>query len=324
MSPLVSRRALIGGALALSACGRGGSKPVALKDVTLRVATYKGQIDSFFAPAGEAAPPYTVSKALFAGGNQIVEAINAGAIDFGGMSEIPPIFAAAADPLFRLIAVQQYDVNNQVVLVPAGSTIHDAAGLRGKRVGYVRATTSHYILLRLLDEAGLTFADVVPIALSPSDGLTAFQQGRLDAWVIYGVQGSLARSTGARVLATGKGRLSGNYVVAASTAALADPLRRETIGDYLGKIARTFAWSVANPAAWATALAKDTGVPEAIWLQQFRERSSDPRIMPVTDAAIASQQQVADRFATAKVIPAKVDVRPLWSTALNARIAKIY
>ncbi|RYD17788.1 MAG: hypothetical protein EOP89_18330 [Lysobacteraceae bacterium] len=81
---------------------------------------------------------------------------------------------------------------------------------------------------------------------------------------------------------------------------------------------------MANPAAWATALAKDTGVPEAIWLQQFRERSSDPRIVPVTDAAIASQQQVADRFATAKVIPTKVDVRPLWSTTFNARIGDIY
>lgn len=39
------------------------------------------------------------------------------------------------------------------------------------------------------------------------------------------------------------------------------------------------------------------------------------------DAAIASQQEVADAFAQAGVIPARVDVSALWTDTLNADIA---
>nr|WP_231708364.1 hypothetical protein [Sphingomonas populi] len=49
----------------------------------------------------------------------MIEAFNGGSLDFGGMSEIPPIFAAASNiHSFRQIAVQHGDVNNRVVLVP--------------------------------------------------------------------------------------------------------------------------------------------------------------------------------------------------------------
>jgi uncharacterized protein GlcG (DUF336 family) len=140
----------------------------------------------------------------------------AGAIDLGSMSEIPPIFVAASRPSIRLIAVQKGDVNDQMVLVPKGSPITGPAQLKGEKVGYVRATTSHYLLLKLLAEQGLSFADITPIALSPQDGRAAFEHGSLDAWVAYGVLAEAVRGTvGARVLTTGLGRLSGNYLFAA-------------------------------------------------------------------------------------------------------------
>ena len=40
--------------------------------------------------------------------------------------------------------------------------------LKGKRVGYVRATTAHYFLSKQLAEAGLSFSDIQAINLSPS------------------------------------------------------------------------------------------------------------------------------------------------------------
>jgi sulfonate transport system substrate-binding protein len=119
------------------------------------------------------------------------------------MSEIPPIFVAGAPGnQVRMVAVLQGDVNNQVVLVPKGSKAQAFADLKGKRIGYVKATTSHYILLRLLDEAGLKWTDIKPVALSPQDGLAAFSSGAIDAWVIYGVIVQQARQAGARVLRT--------------------------------------------------------------------------------------------------------------------------
>ncbi len=226
------------------------------------------------------------------------------------MSETPPIFVAGAPGNdVRLVAVLQGDVNNQVVLVPKDSTAKTFADLKGKRIGYVKATTSHYILLRLLNEAGLKWTDVKPVALTPQDGLAAFSSGAVDAWIIYGVIVQQARRAGARVLRTALGILSGNYVVAASVKALDDDVRRRAIADYLGRYAKVIDWINADGERWAQARASATGVPAADYLREFQERSSPLKLARVTPAAIASQQGVADIFAAAGLIPGKVDVR---------------
>ncbi|MDE1150103.1 MAG: hypothetical protein PW843_26415 [Azospirillaceae bacterium] len=102
MTLITRRSALLGlgslplfaGALSLGACDR---KDADLAGVTLRAATYRGNPDAFFDKAGVADFPYQLETAQFAGGNLIAEAINAHSLDVGGMSEIPPIFVAAAN-----------------------------------------------------------------------------------------------------------------------------------------------------------------------------------------------------------------------------------
>ena len=277
------------------------------------------------AAAGQAATPYAVSTAEFAAGNLITEAIIADAVDLGSMSEIPPIFVAGERTPLRLIAVLKGDVNSQMALTPASSKITNPGELKGRQVGYVRATTSHFLLLKLLEEHGLGFNDIRPVALPPQDGRTAFEHGSLDAWVAYGVQAEAVRATvGARVLATGLGRLSGNYLYATSESALKDPARRTAIIDYLGRVQRAYRWSDANPGAWATLVAASTGVPASLYEQQRRERSAPSVLAPVDAAAIASQQAVADDFAKAGVIPAHIDVTPLWDTSLNTDLASVW
>jgi sulfonate transport system substrate-binding protein len=325
---ILSRRHLLAGGLsvagfsALAACSPAKpAGPKALGDLTLRAATYRGNLDAAFEAAGVADTPYKLAKSQFTGGNLIVEAINAGALDIGGMSEIPPIFIAGAPGnQVRIVAVLQGDVNNQVVLVPKDSKAHAFADLKGKRIGYVKATTSHYILLRLLEEAGLTWADIQPVALSPQDGLAAFSSGAIDAWVIYGVIVQQARQAGARVLRTALGILSGNYLVAAAQSALDDPLKRQALGDYLGRYAKVVQWANADDARWAQARGAATGVPAALYLREFKERSSPTRLLRISDAAIASQQGVADAFVAAGLIPGKVDVRPLWDDRLSSAL----
>jgi len=325
---IFSRRHLLAGGLsvaglpALAACSPGkAGKPGSPEDLTLRAASYRGNLDAFFQQAGVADTPYKLAKSEFASGNLIVEAINAGALDVGGMSEIPPIFVAGAPGnQVRIVAVLQSDVNNQVVLTPKHSQAQAFGDLKGKRIGYVKATTSHYILLRLLEEAGLKWTDIKPIALTPQDGLAAFSSGALDAWVIYGVIVQQARQAGARVLRTALGILSGNYLVAAAKSALDDPLKRQALGDYLGRYTKVAQWANADDARWAQARSAATGVPAALYLREFKERSSPTRLLRISDAAIASQQEVADAFATADLIPGQVDVRPLWDDRLSSAI----
>lgn len=322
----LARRAVIagGGALlgaALAGCGRGAAAPAALR-VSV---TGKGESDMrlLFKAAG-IAPDVPLAYSEFQSGHLVVEALNAGSLDFGGMSEIPPVFAAASTvQSFRQIGVYHGDVNNQVVLVPKGSAARSIADLKGKRVGYVRATTTQYYLIKMLREAGLQWSDIDAVAMTVSDGAAAFSRGSLDAWAIYGfpIQRAIA-TDGARVLKTALGYLSGNYIISAHKDALADPVRAKWIGRYLQLVRRAYRWAAANEAEWAGIVAAEIGVPRDYVLDQFRRKSASFELRPVSEAAIRSQQEVADVFTAAKLLPGKVDVRPLWDDRFTADIAK--
>ncbi len=322
----VSRRAVLAGCAAgglfLSACSATKSgRP------TLRLSiTGKGEGDArlLFKAAGIRPEGFDLAYSEFQSGHLVIEALNGGSLDFGGMSEIPPIFAAASTiQSFRQIAVTHGDVNNQVVLVPKGSRAKSIADLKGKRVGYVRATTSQYFLIRMLEEVGLTWDDIKPVAMGVSDGAAAFSQGALDGWAIYGFPIQRAVATqGARILKTAYGILSGNYLVSAHLDALADPEKTRIIGDYLGLLQKAYGWAAAHQAEWADIIAQDIGVPRDYVRDQFRRKSASYELRPVTAEAIASQQGVANLFFEQKLIPKAVDVRPLWDDRFNSQIPK--
>jgi sulfonate transport system substrate-binding protein len=322
----VSRRAMLAGAgigaasLLLPGCHR-----QARGSDVLRVSTVgkgEGSIDLMARSAGLRVDGLKLEYSNFQSGQLVIEALNGGSLDFGGFSEIPPVFAAASSTQsFRQIAVTHGDVNNQVILVPRGSRIESLADLKGKRVGYIRATTAHYFLVQMLRSVGLGWNDITPVAIGVSDGVAAFSSGALDAWAIYGfpIQRALA-ADGARILKTAYGFLSGNYLVAAHVDTLADPAKVELIGKYLRLVKRAYAWSAAHRDEWAAIVAKDIGVPLAYVRDEFHRASDVYSLRPVNEAAIRSQQAVADVFAAQKLIPHSVDVRPLWDDRFNSTI----
>lgn len=321
---MASRRSVLAGgaaalALAASGCARNEVDP-------LRVSiTGKGESDGrlLFKAAGLKAD-FPIAYSEFQSGHLVIEALNAGSLDFGGSSEIPPVFAAASTiQSFSQIAVYHGDVNNQVVLVPKGSAIQDLAGLKGKRVGYVRATTSQYFLIAMLRSVGLSWSDITPVALTVSDGASAFSQGAIDAWAIYGfpIQRALA-TEGARILRTALGFLSGNYIVLAHRDALAHPAKSQQIAAYLQLTRRAYAWARDNQDAWAGIVAAEIGVPVSYVRDQFRRKSASLELRPVTPEAIRSQQAVADVFTHAGLIPRRVAVRSLWDPRFNSVITK--
>jgi sulfonate transport system substrate-binding protein len=301
-----TRRAAILGALAMPTLAR------AQAPVTLRVAQYKAGDQLLLRLAGLADTPYRIEWSEFGSGNLMLEAANAGALDLAYGSEIPPTFAAISGARIKLVAIIRGDVNEQVVLVPQGSSIRDIVGLKGKRVGYVRATTTHYYLSRMLAEAGLSLADVQLVNLTPSDGQAAFRSGSLDAWAIYGYSVPVARQGGARVLRTAEGVLSGNYPYFVRAGLADEPARADAARDYLDRIRRALPFIEQKPAEYASAQAVLLNVPEAT-IRAVLDNVSQPRsLAPVDDAAVTSHQAVADEFARIGVIPRRVDVAPLW------------
>ena len=69
-----------------------------------------------------------------------------------------------------------------------------------------KGSNVHYLLVRALEAAGLSLADIEPVYLPPADARAAFERGAVDAWVIWDPFLAAAQAaTGARTLADGTG-----------------------------------------------------------------------------------------------------------------------
>ena len=318
---LPSRRRLLQGAGALSLASVLPGAAFAqsdLRGITLRVATYKGGHKTLLETAGLAQTPYQIEWKEFNSGVLHIEGINADALDLGSGSEIPAVFAAKAKASVKVVAVYHEDLNNQVTLAQKDAPIHKVADLRGKRVGYVRATTSHLYLYQQLKEAGLSFDDIKAVNLSPADGLSAFARGDIDAWAIYGYNGQLARTKhGARTLKTAVGYLSGNFLIYANPKAVEDARRQLALADLLQRLQKAYAWGNSNFLVYAKAQSAQTRVPVGDLVEIYNNRSQNSSLVAISDKAIESHQRVADAFQAMGVLEAGTDVKPLWDKTFN-------
>ena len=95
---------------------------------TLVLIKSKGILEQKLAPLG-----YTVKWAEFAAGPQMLEALNAGAIDIAQTGEAPPIFAQAASDRLVYIAHEPPAPHGEAILVPKDSPVQSLADLRAAR-----------------------------------------------------------------------------------------------------------------------------------------------------------------------------------------------
>lgn len=308
------------GASADAAAAQGGEGAVVIKVGQ----TGWGNLEQGLKAAGLDNTSYKIDYSVFQGGNLILEAMAANQVDFGVTSEIPPIFAsqAANGGNFKVVAVQEGNTLNQEVVVPKDSPIHTAADLKGKKVAFVKNTTAHYFLLKILQNAGLTWQDIQPVELSTADGLSALISGKVDALASYGNAIISAHQNGATTLASAKDILSGHFLVAVSDPALADSAKEKAIADYLDRINQFYDWTRSHPEEWAKITAAATHQPEQQALTTLKEGEAQrpSKVVAISDAAIASEQDVADTFTDAGVLSSKVDVNKFWSDTLGKQL----
>lgn len=83
----------------------------------------------------------------------------------------------------RIVMALDFSAGADGVLAREGITkIED---LRGKRIAVERSTTTHFVLLRALERAGLGEADVVIENIATDAALEALDQGRVDAAALW-------------------------------------------------------------------------------------------------------------------------------------------
>src|ERR1700684_4167522 len=145
----------------------------------------------------------------FPAGPQLLEGLNVGSIDFGTAGEAPPIFAQAAGADLVYVGNEPPASAGEAILVPRDSPIKTVAELRGKKVALNKGSNVHFLLVKLLQRAGVNYNDIDTIFLTPADARAAFERGSVDAWAIWEpFLAAAQRQTDARILADGNGVVS--------------------------------------------------------------------------------------------------------------------
>ncbi|MGW4643920.1 ABC transporter substrate-binding protein [Sphaerisporangium sp. NPDC004334] len=320
--------AALGLAAALTACagatrdGAAGAAETGPAGVTLRVGDQKAGSRALLTAAGElSGTPYKITWAQFTSGPPLLEAVNAGGVDLGGVGNTPPIFAAAAGSKIAVVAAEKQSVAGSAVLVPSGSAITSPAQLKGRRVAVAKGSSAHYHLLAVLKKENLSFKDITVSYLQPADALAAFTSGRVDAWAIWDPYTSQARlGNAAKVLVDGEGYANGYAFQVAGRAALADQAKAGAIRDYLARLRRAKLWANTHQAEWAKVWAKETGLPLPVTTAAAGNRTTTP--VPIDDTVIASEQEMADAFTAEGLIPGKVAFADYTDRRFNDIVTK--
>ena len=149
------------------------------KNGVLVITRQQATLEKHFAQQG-----IEVKWVEFSSGPPMLEAMNVGSVDYGAVGDSPPIFAQAAGAAI-VYAAGQPITNGQGILVPQNSPIKNIADLKDKRVGFTKGSSAHNIVVQTLEKAGLTYADITPVYLTPPDAGPAFANGSIEAWAIW-------------------------------------------------------------------------------------------------------------------------------------------
>ena len=115
------------------------------------------------------------------GSNKALELLSSQSVDFGSTAGAAALIAKSNHNPIRSIYV--YSKPEWTALVTrADSGITRVSDLRGKKIAVTRGTDPFVFLLRALDAAGLSEADVELVQLQHPDGKLALERGDVQAW----------------------------------------------------------------------------------------------------------------------------------------------
>lgn len=260
-------------------------------------------------------PNVKVSWALFPAGPQLLEALNAGAIDIGATGDTPPIFAQAAGTPLVYVAQIAGSGAGSAVLVPENSPLKTVNDLKGKKVAFQKASSSHLLIVRSLEKFGLSYKDVTPIFLAPSEARAAFQSGTIDAWVIWDpFRAAAIKELNARALVEGQDVSKLRSFIEGSRSFVND--YPDTVRSIVDEVRTWQAWIYQNQDEYAEIQAKETGL--SVDVIKFSLNSERQEYLWLDDAGIEYQQKVADIFFNLGLIPEKLDIKQvIWIGGKN-------
>ncbi|WP_233858172.1 ABC transporter substrate-binding protein [Paraburkholderia sp. HD33-4] len=307
MSYLLNRFLLRFSGLLLGALGAFASS-AAMADATLKVGDQQLQTRGILEASGQLNNlPYKIEWFNFPAAQPLGEALNAGAIDVGGLGDAPLIFAYAAGARVRAVAATRSIPRDLAIIVPDGSPIKTAADLKGKRIATTRGSIGHYLAIATLERAGIKLSDVSLRFMQPADAKAALASGNVDAWSTWDPYVALAEQKDHdRSIANGIDLSSGLSFQAATETSI--NAKHAEIADFLKRVAAGQRWALAHPDEVAAMQSKVTGLPPDVLKTVYQRAQLHP--VAIDDGLVAEQQKTADLYHRADVIKTRLDVTP--------------
>jgi sulfonate transport system substrate-binding protein len=212
----------------------------------------------------------TITWLHSAGSNKANEFLRSDAVDFGSTAGAAALLAKANGAPIQTVYVFSKPEWTALV-VPQDSPIQSVADLQGKQIAATKGTDPYFFLLRALDEAGLSPADVEIVNLQHADGKNALERGQVDAWA--GLDPMMAQTEleqGSRLLYRNIDFNSYGVLNAREAFLTAHP---EYVSRLLTAYERARAWILENPDEAAQILADEAKLSLDIAKKQLTERT---------------------------------------------------
>ena len=274
--------------------------------VTLVLARARKTFEAKLSPLG-----YDVNWAEFTSGPPMLEAMNAGAVNFAFTGEPPVIFAQAAGTPIVYVAATNPSPRAIAILQPAAGTLTSVADLAGKKVAVAKGSSAHYLLVSALAHAGVPYTAVTKVFLQPADARAALAGGDVDAWSIWDPFYAGAEAAGAKVITTGTGlMLNRAYYSSSKDFATQHP---DALNAAISVINAQEAWEGHHIEETAADISPSIGLPEPTLKTWFARQKYG--VNKMTPDIFAGQQKIADAFFKLGLIPQKIDVASAAWTA---------
>jgi sulfonate transport system substrate-binding protein len=287
--------------------------------VTLRVGDQKGGNRALLEIAGLAKDlPYKIEWSEFPAAAPILEALNAGALDFGYTGDLAFLTVYAAGAPIKAIGGTRSDARTQAILVRNDSPIKSIADLKGKRLAGTRGGWGQFLIDATLEKAGNGVNDATFAPLGPVDAKIALVAGSIDGWAVWEPYVSYATlKDNARVVADGTGLTPTITFYVASDQAIAT--KRAAVQDLVRRLDRARLWSLDHVAEYAKATAELTKLPEDVLLSAYIAQRTSAIVI---DADVVKEiQQASDRATRYGILGKTLDVSKAVDRSFTAASA---
>ncbi len=267
--------------------------------------------------------PYQVQYSEFVGGPPMLQAFEGGSIDVGFIQSTPLIFAQAANQHVTAVAGWATSGSSYaLVSAPGQHSIKSWAGLKGKRVAFQEGTAPESALLEGLKSAGLSLHDITIVNLPTTQVAAALQGGSADAAIevepllsVY-----LQANPTAQVIAHPAAVTEKSSFIVATSSALGNKGVSAALADYITRLIKAYQYLAVHPQAVIQTIyegqyglkpARAAYVAKVVGVSKF---------FPLPGSMLGPQQNLANLYLAAEVIPAHVSVTPEFDSRFNTLV----